>query len=55
MSGDSGSALSFRGFEDGFGAYAASKAALNQMLRVCIYQSISWVTLLSLHLQRSAD
>lgn len=33
MSSDSGSALNFREFEDGFGAYAASKAALNQMLR----------------------
>lgn len=33
MSSDSGSATSFRDFEDGFGAYAASKAALNQMLR----------------------
>jgi short chain dehydrogenase len=37
MSSDSGSALNFRDFEDGFGAYAASKAALNQMLRVCIH------------------
>lgn len=36
MSSDSGSALNFRDFEDGFGAYAASKAALNQMLRVCV-------------------
>jgi NAD(P)-dependent dehydrogenase (short-subunit alcohol dehydrogenase family) len=34
MSSDSGSAANFRDFEDGFGAYAASKAALNQMLRV---------------------
>ena len=33
MSSDSGSASRFRDFEDGFGAYAASKAALNQMLR----------------------
>ncbi|KAG6991337.1 hypothetical protein G7Y79_00053g088200 [Physcia stellaris] len=33
MSSDSGSAGDFRGFEDGFAAYAASKAALNQMLR----------------------
>lgn len=33
MSSDSGSASQFREFEDGFGAYAASKAALNQMLR----------------------
>ena len=33
MSSDSGSATCFRDFEDGFGAYAASKAALNQMLR----------------------
>ncbi|MCJ1227205.1 hypothetical protein MMC12_003860 [Toensbergia leucococca] len=33
MSSDSGSAADFRGFEDGFAAYAASKAALNQMLR----------------------
>lgn len=40
MSSDSGSALSFRDFEDGFGAYAASKAALNQMLRV----RICWLT-----------
>ncbi|CAD6566752.1 MAG: polyketide synthase [Alectoria sarmentosa] len=34
MSSDSGSATAFRDFEDGFAAYAASKAALNQMLRV---------------------
>lgn len=34
MSSDSGSALNFRDFEDGFGAYSASKAALNQMPRV---------------------
>lgn len=33
MSSDSGSTQAFRDFEDGFGAYAASKAALNQMLR----------------------
>ncbi|GAB7360449.1 hypothetical protein MBLNU230_g8403t1 [Neophaeotheca triangularis] len=33
MSSDSGSALNFREHEDGFAAYAASKAALNQMLR----------------------
>ncbi|KAF2141208.1 uncharacterized protein K452DRAFT_287918 [Aplosporella prunicola CBS 121167] len=33
MSSDSGSALNFREMEDGFAAYAASKAALNQMLR----------------------
>lgn len=33
ISSDSGSATKFRDFEDGFGAYAASKAALNQMLR----------------------
>ncbi|TID24092.1 Short-chain dehydrogenase/reductase SDR [Venturia nashicola] len=33
MSSDSGSATNFRGDEDGFGAYAASKCALNQMLR----------------------
>lgn len=33
MSSDSGSALNFRAFEDGFAAYAASKAALNQALR----------------------
>lgn len=33
ISSDSGSAQSFRDFEDGFAAYAASKAALNQMLR----------------------
>lgn len=33
MSSDSGSATDFRDFEDGFAAYAASKAALNQMLR----------------------
>jgi NAD(P)-dependent dehydrogenase (short-subunit alcohol dehydrogenase family) len=33
ISSDSGSALAFRDHEDGFGAYAASKAALNQMLR----------------------
>ncbi|KAL9119979.1 MAG: hypothetical protein Q9187_003466 [Circinaria calcarea] len=34
MSSDSGSAAEFRAFEDGFAAYAASKAALNQTLRV---------------------
>lgn len=34
MSSDSGSAIDFREMEDGFAAYAASKAALNQMLRV---------------------
>ncbi|KAL2789060.1 short-chain dehydrogenase [Aspergillus keveii] len=33
ISSDSGSASLFRGHEDGFAAYAASKAALNQMLR----------------------
>ncbi|MCJ1301240.1 hypothetical protein MMC08_004039 [Hypocenomyce scalaris] len=33
MSSDSGSAAEFRAFEDGFAAYAASKAALNQTLR----------------------
>ncbi|MCJ1476508.1 hypothetical protein MMC13_005174 [Lambiella insularis] len=33
MSSDSGSATNFRAFEDGFAAYAASKAALNQALR----------------------
>jgi NAD(P)-dependent dehydrogenase (short-subunit alcohol dehydrogenase family) len=33
MSSDSGSAARFRAFEDGFAAYAASKAALNQGLR----------------------
>ncbi|KAK2006232.1 NAD(P)-binding protein [Colletotrichum eremochloae] len=33
ISSDSGSATQFLDFEDGFGAYAASKAALNQMLR----------------------
>ncbi|KAL8681235.1 MAG: hypothetical protein Q9186_002613 [Xanthomendoza sp. 1 TL-2023] len=33
MSSDSGSAINFRAFEDGFAAYAASKAALNQALR----------------------
>jgi len=33
MSSDSGSAANFREDEDGFGAYAASKCALNQMLR----------------------
>jgi len=34
MSSDSGSTTNFREMEDGFAAYAASKAALNQMLRV---------------------
>jgi len=34
MSSDSGSTTNFRETEDGFAAYAASKAALNQMLRV---------------------
>lgn len=33
ISSDSGSATLFRDHEDGFGAYGASKAALNQMLR----------------------
>ncbi|KAI6797227.1 NAD(P)-binding protein [Hortaea werneckii] len=33
ISSDSGSAQQFRPFEDGFAAYAASKAALNQMAR----------------------
>ena len=33
ISSDSGSTTNFRAFEDGFGAYAASKAALNQGLR----------------------
>jgi len=33
ISSDSGSASLFRDDEDGFGAYSASKAALNQMLR----------------------
>jgi NAD(P)-dependent dehydrogenase (short-subunit alcohol dehydrogenase family) len=33
ISSDSGSTALFRDHEDGFGAYAASKAALNQMLR----------------------
>lgn len=33
ISSDSGSATIFRGDEDGFGAYSASKAALNQMIR----------------------
>ncbi|KAJ5664960.1 uncharacterized protein N7477_007408 [Penicillium maclennaniae] len=33
ISSDSGSTASFRSHEDGFGAYGASKAALNQMLR----------------------
>ncbi|KAI9150013.1 oxidoreductase [Paramyrothecium foliicola] len=33
ISSDSGSATNFLDFEDGFGAYAASKSALNQMLR----------------------
>jgi NAD(P)-dependent dehydrogenase (short-subunit alcohol dehydrogenase family) len=33
ISSDSGSTANFRSFEDGFAAYAASKAALNQGLR----------------------
>jgi len=33
ISSDSGSTAEFRDHEDGFGAYGASKAALNQMLR----------------------
>ncbi|KIW11792.1 hypothetical protein PV08_09064 [Exophiala spinifera] len=33
ISSDSGSTAEFRAHEDGFGAYGASKAALNQMLR----------------------
>lgn len=41
MSSDSGSAQAFREMEDGFAAYAASKAALNQMMRVsCKYSSL---------------
>lgn len=34
MSSDSASASQFLSFEDGFAAYAASKSALNQTLRV---------------------
>ncbi|OGE56401.1 hypothetical protein PENARI_c003G07296 [Penicillium arizonense] len=33
ISSDSGSATVFRAYEDGFAAYAASKAALNQIIR----------------------
>jgi NAD(P)-dependent dehydrogenase (short-subunit alcohol dehydrogenase family) len=33
ISSDSGSTTNFLDFEDGFGAYSASKCALNQMLR----------------------
>jgi NAD(P)-dependent dehydrogenase (short-subunit alcohol dehydrogenase family) len=33
ISSDSGSTTRFLDFEDGFGAYAATKSALNQMLR----------------------
>lgn len=33
ISSDSGSTTNFLEFEDGFGAYSASKCALNQMLR----------------------
>ena len=33
ISSDSGSTMAFRAHEDGFAAYSASKAALNQMLR----------------------
>jgi NAD(P)-dependent dehydrogenase (short-subunit alcohol dehydrogenase family) len=33
ISSDSGSTTNFLSFEDGFGAYSASKAALNQALR----------------------
>jgi len=33
ISSDSGSTTNFLAFEDGFGAYGASKAALNQSLR----------------------
>lgn len=33
LSSDSGSMIDFRDFEDGFAAYAASKAALNMMAR----------------------
>jgi NAD(P)-dependent dehydrogenase (short-subunit alcohol dehydrogenase family) len=36
MSSDSGSAINFREMEDGFAAYAASKAALNMALRVSL-------------------
>ena len=43
MSSDSASALNFHESEDGFGAFAASKAALNQMLRVNIYPQFSYI------------
>lgn len=52
ISSDSGSAQSFRDFEDGFAAYAASKAALNQMLRHMaaeLKRKGSDITVLALH------
>jgi len=52
ISSDSGSATNFRDFEDGFGAYAASKAALNQMLRHMaaeLKRKSSQTTVLAMH------
>lgn len=52
MSSDSGSAQSFRAMEDGFAAYAASKAALNMMLRhmaVELQREKADTTILAIH------
>lgn len=52
ISSDSGSAQNFRDFEDGFAAYAASKAALNQALRHMaaeLKRKDSKTTILALH------
>jgi len=52
MSSDSGSTMNFRAFEDGFAAYAASKAALNQALRHMaaeLQRKHSTTTILAMH------
>ena len=52
MSSDSGSSSRFLAFEDGFAAYAASKAALNQAVRHMaeeLKRAISSVVVLAMH------
>jgi NAD(P)-dependent dehydrogenase (short-subunit alcohol dehydrogenase family) len=52
MSSDSASASNFLSYEDGFAAYAASKAALNQSLRHMaaeLIRSDSETTILAMH------
>ncbi|KAL2046856.1 hypothetical protein N7G274_000874 [Stereocaulon virgatum] len=52
MSSDSGCATDFHAFEDGFAAYAASKAALNQMLRHMaaeLQRTKVYTTILAMH------